>query len=267
MSVQVNSKSELVSNFPTLPEIRHEEYYTEIFEAATSQYTKCFDQYAKKCSDLDNLIIMWENETNCLKSGNASAEQVDSFVNIKINEYINFRKIRNELLVMRNKFDDAITKFKPPELDPATLIILQKLDLNTKEFQEKYDEVFTKKRNDLIELRAKVSKLYESIVPKLQSLKQPLENIKYTSDQYGLLTWGFSIFSNGISQTPLVNKLVIDKEKQLAQFENAVRENDEKESLSDTKKKEKTAAKTYHKNSNEKEAPIKAAGTDTSKKT
>lgn len=261
MSVQLNSKLESVSNFPILPEIRHEESYTQIFEAAISKYRECYEKYSKKCSELDNLITIWDNEANTLKSSNAPAEIADAFVNSRIDQYIPYREIRNELLAMRNDFDNAIPRLEPPALDPATLIVMEKLNLNTKEFQEKYDESFIRNRNDLIEAREKVNNLYESIVPKLESLKQPLENIKYKYSNCNQFTYRI-LQAYCQSQTPLVKQLVDEKEKQLAQFKSAITLSDEKKSSIDPKKKEKTAAKPYHNNPNKKEASFNSAGTD-----
>lgn len=194
-----------VSFFPNLPQLDPTQTYATIVETARAEFQK-YAGYSDQGNEIDGLTKDWTQYHKTLVDHTIekypTPEELQADLNTKLDTYVKYRVVRNDLLRIINIYNVAILNLTPPALDLATLTVLQRLNANVVELKAKYDTQFTENRNQLIEQAGKIRELYAKFKTEALKLKLSLEPLAKLVNP----AWGMpQMFNQAAGRAPWVD--------------------------------------------------------------
>jgi hypothetical protein len=207
------------SPFSTLPQIDPNDYYAEVIQKARSETTTHYASYLTSFEEMKPLIETWKSRHYQILRGELAKqpnpEELTQELNEKVNAYIGYRKIREDIKRIQSVYTHAINRCNPPSLDAPTIIELKKIGCDIAGMQKQYEQVFTTSVNELKDEAQKIDQLYKDFFPILSGLRESLEILAayqqgYDNSSINRVAYG-ARQAREMSTTPCVNRLVRTK--------------------------------------------------------
>lgn len=172
MAIQVKP----ASYFPLVPDPNPDDTYDAIVQTARKEYDK-FAFYTEKRAEIEALVKTWKEHWIAVEKADPKppAEELEEEVWSKIDVYIGYQKVRDDLQKIIKIYDDVIGRCIPPPLEVETLSVLQNLKFKIEDIRASYDKVFSDDRTQLIDQRKRMSELSDKITPAVVDLRKSLE--------------------------------------------------------------------------------------------
>jgi hypothetical protein len=214
-----------LSSFPAIPPSTQNELYGAIIDQARANFAD-YERFSNLTEEVAPLAAAWGERHALLLAGTAdpmpSVQEQEVELNTKLDLYIKYRKVRDNLLKIVGIYNAAIKECTPPAVTPEVerfLVALQRSKVNLKDLQAGLDQVFIEGVAQLTDQKDKIHALYIKIVPLLQTLCSSLEVLALKVKGYAPLGIQYNTLKLvERSTTPLVKGMVRAREAALAEI-------------------------------------------------
>ncbi len=161
----------LSSLFPVIPPADPAKKYATFVTEAREAYRAKYEPYSKALVEINEKIKEWTERDTQLRANPGKKEELEAELLPKVDQYIHYQGMRDDLVRTIDIFNRAINRCQPPLLDPTTLQVQQDLGADLVKFKEIYDDMFTTQLNHLTENKKKVEELHLAMKNALVELK------------------------------------------------------------------------------------------------
>lgn len=189
--------------FPNIPPIDPSRTYQAIIEGARREYNKIYQPYSDAACEIEALARHWEERYKKIEDLDLPREGLQQELNKNVDEYIKYRKMREEAVRINRVFEDAVIDCTPPHLDPGTLEALGKLSAKVSDIEAVHKKVFKDDLEQLKEQKGRIAALLDKITKTLRILKISCEPLAIHCHP-----GGWSSYLPSLRTAPFVSALV-----------------------------------------------------------